>query len=429
MDRQIVRTALVSGLAGTILAGVCYGVRVSAERGWQRETQLAAADARAAAARAYADRDVPVETIVANGATWSEMLQDMDIDPQTVFNITQAARKVFNLRSIRPGNKVVVTRSATGDLRTISYRMDSEHELIVKRDGQDFRGEIKENLGQVTLVSVSGTVDGSLFDSVIAAGEKPELAVRLAEIFAWDIDFNTETQAGDVFRLAVEKKEFSDGSPPAYGRILAAEYSNVGHPYQAVLFHDPQGRPVYYAADGKSLQKAFLRSPFRFGARVSSHFSTRRLHPILKIRRPHLGTDYAAPTGTPVQTIAEGHVVYAGWKGGGGNTVQIAHARGYATYYMHLSRILVRRGQRVHQGQRIGLVGMTGLATGPHLDFRIQQHGRFVNFERMNLPPANPVATSDWPEFEAERDKSLALLPATAVQNAHVVSLPRPGGL
>ena len=139
---------------------------------------------------------------------------------------------------------------------------------------------------------------------------------------------------------------------------------------------------------------------------------------MLKITRPHLGTDYAAPVGTPVQTIADGRVVFAGRKGGDGNMVRIAHTRGYETYYLHLSRILVRNGQSVHQGQRIGLVGATGLATGPHLDFRVRQGGRFVNFERLKLPPANPVAKNEWDAFVEERDKWMALLPGTHSENA-----------
>jgi murein DD-endopeptidase MepM/ murein hydrolase activator NlpD len=400
---------------GLVLAGVSFAVRAAAERRLANETRIIS-EQNAAAQLAYENRDEQVESIVGNGATWSELLQDLDFDPQTVFNVTQAARRVFNLRSIRPGNKLTVLRSHAGELRSVTYRIDPEHELRVAKETEAFRAEIKETPGTIRVVTVTGKVEDSLFDSVIAVGEKPELAVRLAEIFAWDMDFNTDTQAGDIFRLVLEKKEYRDGSDPTYGRILAAEYDNAGHPYRAVLFHDPNGRPAYYSADGKSLQKAFLRSPLRFAARVSSHFSRHRFHPILKIRRPHLGTDYAAPTGTPVQTIADGRVVFAGYKGGGGNTVRIAHTRGYDTYYMHLSRILVRRGQSVHQGQRIGLVGATGLATGPHLDFRIQQYGKFVNFERLKLPPSNPVAKKDWDAFVADRDKWMALLPGADVQ-------------
>src|SRR5277367_5966183 len=150
--------------------------------------------------------------------------------------------------------------------------------------------------------------------------------------------------------------------------------------------------PVYYTPDGKAMKKAFLHSPLKFAAPITSHFSAHRFHPILKEYRAHLGIDYAAPTGTPVQTIGDGKVIFAGPKGGAGNLVEVQHTNGYTTYYMHLSRVLVHNGQRVEQGEQIGLVGMTGLATGPHLDFRIQQHGQFLNFEHLGLPTADPVS-------------------------------------
>ena len=413
-------------ILGIISSGALYVWRISAEHKSAAGLQVIA-EQNVAAQTAWNNRDQTLDSVVSNGATWSDMLQDMDFDSQTVFNVTEAARKVYNLRSIRPGNKFAVTRSHDGKLQLADYRIDPEHELLVRRDGDVFRAEVKETLGKIETTAVNGTVEGSLFDSVIAAGERPELAVRLAEIFAWDIDFNTDTQSGDAFRLLVEKKQFPDGSAPAYGRILVAEYTNSGHPYKAVLFHDPNGRPAYYSADGKSLQKAFLRSPLRFAARVSSHFTMHRYHPILKISRPHLGTDYAAPTGTPVQTIADGRVVFAGRKGGDGNMVKIAHSRGYETYYLHLSRILVRRGQTVHQGQRIGLVGMTGLATGPHLDFRVQQNGRFVNFERLKLPPANPVSKGDMTEFATMRDKWMGMMQGDAAVANSQPAEPQPG--
>jgi len=190
--------------------------------------------------------------------------------------------------------------------------------------------------------------------------------------------------------------------------------------YRAVLFHDPSGIAAYYTPDGKSMKKAFLHSPLKFAAPITSHFSAARFHPILKEYRPHLGIDYGAPAGTPVQTIGDGRVIFAGPKGGAGNLIEIQHSNGYDTYYMHLSRILVHTGQRVEQGERIGLVGMTGLATGPHLDFRIERHGEFLNFERLPLPPSEPVAKNDWNEFAAARDRALPLfppLPATLAQN------------
>jgi murein DD-endopeptidase MepM/ murein hydrolase activator NlpD len=418
------RTRIITYVGlGIILAGVSFAWRTAKERESSAAIHIVA-EQNATAQLAYENRDQQLESVVRNGATWSDLLQEMDFDSQTVFNVTEAARRVYNLRSIRPGNKFSVVRSHAGELVLASYHIDPEHELLVNRDGPAFHAEIKNTPGTIRTVAVNGTVQGSLFDSVIAAGERPELAVRLAEIFAWDMDFNSDTQPGDVFRLVVEKKDYSDHSSTTYGRILLAEYTNAGHPYRAVLFRDSEGRPAYYSADGKSLQKAFLRSPLRFAARVSSHFSLHRYHPILKITRPHLGTDYAAPVGTPVQTIADGRVVFAGRKGGDGNMVKIAHSRGYETYYLHLSQILVRNSQNVHQGQRIGLVGATGLATGPHLDFRIQQHGQFVNFERLKLPPANPVDKRDWAEFASARDKWIGMMPGNV---GHAVEQKIPG--
>src|SRR5260370_8563030 len=191
---------------------------------------------------------------------------------------------------------------------------------------------------------------------------------------------------------------------------MGAEYVNGEKKYEALLFHDEGGRSAYYSSDGKSLQKAFLRSPLKCGAPVTSHFSNSRFHPILKTYRAHLGTDYGAPVGTPVQTIGSGRVMFAGRKGGDGNMVHVAHSNGYETYYLHLSRILVHVGEHIEIGKTIGLVGSTGLATGPHLDFRIAQKGQFKNFETLGLPPSEPVAKKNWTEFAAVREKWLPLL-------------------
>jgi len=410
VKRRLLWTVSCLLIAGAAVVGKSWQLRRSAQQSFVRQCQAARQDAlQFAVERAEYE---PLQAVVKSGTTFSEMLAAMNFDSGTVYATTQAARKVFNLRQLRPGRKLLVTRTPQGALRAVDYHIDPEHDLWIERSGQEFDAEIKATPAAVQTVPVSGEVQGSLYDGVTAAGESPELAVRLADIFAWDIDFNTDTRPGDAFRLVVEKKEFSDGSDPAYGRILAAEYDNAGRVYRAVLFHDAAGKPAYYSATGQSLQKLFLRSPLPFAARISSHFSLHRFHPILKIYRPHLGTDYAAPTGTPVQSIADGRVVFAGRKGGDGNLVKIAHSRSYETYYMHLSRILVRPGQHVRQGQHIGLVGATGLATGPHLDFRLQQDGRFVDFEHLRLPPAQPVAKKDQAEFAQVRDHWMEMMPA-----------------
>ncbi len=260
------------------------------------------------------------------------------------------------------------------------------------------------------MATVGGLVNDSLFNAVARSGESPELAMRLAQIFAYDLDFYNDPRKGDTFRVVLEKRKYANGQSAGYGKILAAEYNNGGKKYQALLFHDETGRPRYYSADGKSLQKTFLRSPLKFTATITSHFSKSRYHPLLKIFRPHMGTDFRAPVGTPVQTIGSGRVEFAGRKGGEGNMIQIAHSDGYETMYLHLSRIFVHQGERVEIGKTIGLVGSTGLSTGPHLDFRILQRGQYKNFEKLGLPPSDPVAKKFWPEFALVRQQWLPLV-------------------
>src|SRR5262249_21192743 len=248
--------------------------------------------------------------------------------------------------------------------------------------------------------------------AVAAAGEDDQLALDLADIFMWDVDFNTELRKGDSFRVAVEKLSL-DGKFSRYGRILAAELVRGERVLQAVRFDGKQG-PGYYMPDGRPLRKAFLRSPLRF-TRISSGFTSARLHPILGVVRPHFGVDFAAPIGTPVRASGDGVVTQAGVDGGYGKVVRLRHANGYETLYGHLSRIDVRVGQRLMQGAVLGAVGMTGLATGPHLDYRMIKSGAFVNPLRVQSPPADPIAADEQDEFQAARDHQLALLgPAPA---------------
>lgn len=402
---KVISWSLVIVLACLAVSG-SYLIRFSSERNLARE--LAAAGEPIAVPP---PKLVSTAISVPRNTAFAAVLLHMDVDPRTAGQITSAAQPVFNFRLFRAGNELKIARTLFGRLAELSYQIDPERILsVVFRDGT-FHAEVERIPSVTETDGVSGKVQGSLFEAVTHAGESPELAMRIADIFSWDLDFYTDPRPGDRFRVVVERKRIAGGQTIAYGRILAAEYDNEGRAYRAVLFHDPSGAPAYYTPDGKSLKKAFLHSPLKFAAVITSHFSYSRFHPILKVYRPHLGTDYGAPAGTPVQSIGDGRVIFAGRKGGDGNLVKIQHSNGYQTYYMHLSRILVRDGQRVAQGQRIGLVGMTGLATGPHLDFRIERNGQFMNFERLPLPPSEPVAQSDRAEFTAVRDREIALLP------------------
>ena len=366
--------------------------------------------ARAEADRIRAQVVVPTAQRLPAGQNFAGALERFGLTASEAAGATAAAQQAFNLRQLRAGNTVVVGRSVVGELREINYKIDADRMLHIVPGTPGFSAEVKSIATHMEVESVGGQLDDSLFNAVEEAGESAEIAMHLAQIFGYDLDFYTDPRKGDTFHIVLEKKKYSNGELAGYGRILAAEYVNNGRKYQALLFHDDQGHPAYYTAEGKSLQKEFLRSPLKFAAPVTSHFSKARFHPILKTTRPHLGTDYGAPVGTPVQSIGAGRVEFAGRKGGDGNMVKVVHSQGYQTMYLHLSRIFVHVGERVEIGKTIGLVGMTGLATGPHLDFRIEKNGQFLNFEKLGLPPSEPVSKKNMPEFAKVREQWLPAL-------------------
>jgi murein DD-endopeptidase MepM/ murein hydrolase activator NlpD len=394
---------VVAVAAGMLLDGYAIQQQRRSKHEFQNEVNLA----RAEAERIRAQIVLPTQRRLPAGENFAGALAQFGLSPGEAAEAAAAAQQAFNLRQLRAGNPITVGRSAEGSLREINYKIDADRMLHIVPETQGFSAEVQGIPSHLEVRSVSGRLDDSLFNAVEDAGESAEVAMRLAQIFGYDLDFYTDPRNGDTFRVVLEKKKYANGETAGYGRILAAEYDNGGKKYQALLFHDDQGRPAYYTAEGKSLQKAFLRSPLKFAAPVTSHFSKARFHPILKTLRPHLGTDYGAPVGTPVQAIGNGHIVFSGRKGGDGNLVKIAHAQGYETMYLHLSRMYVHTGERVEIGKTIGLVGKTGLATGPHLDFRISKQGQFLNFEKLGLPPSEPVSRRNWADFAAVRDNWL----------------------
>jgi len=393
-------------VAGVLVSGHALRQRSAIEKEFQNQVTLA----RAEADRIRAQVVLPTTRKLPAGENFAMALQRFGLSPAEAGQATAAAQRAFNMRQLRAGNTLVVGRSVVGEMREISYKIDPDRMLHIVPATEGFAAEVEEIPSHTEVSAVSGRLEDSLFNAVEEAGESPEVAMRLAQIFAYDLDFYTDPRKGDTFHIVVEKKKYANGQTAGYGRILAAEYDNGRKKYQALLFHDDFAHPAYYTAEGKSLQKAFLRSPLKFAAPVTSHFSKARFHPILKTYRPHLGTDYGAPIGTPVQTIGTGRVEFAGPKGGDGNMVKIAHSQGYETMYLHLSKILVHVGEHVEIGKTIGLVGMTGLATGPHLDFRISQKGQFLNFEKLGLPTSDPVSKKNWSEFAALRQQWLPVL-------------------
>jgi murein DD-endopeptidase MepM/ murein hydrolase activator NlpD len=262
---------------------------------------------------------------------------------------------------------------------------------------------------EVVIRELYGEVESSMWETLVAQGERPQLIESLHQILQWDIDF-TAIWPKESFKLILEKK-YLNGKFVKYGEVLAVQFVNRAGSYYAFLFENPQSRG-YYHEDGNGVRRPFLRAPFAFDPRITSMFSHSRYHPILKERRPHLGVDYGAPRGTPVLASADGAVIFAGRKGGFGNLVRVRHPNGYVTAYAHLSRMDVRRGQRVKQGERIGRVGSTGLSTAPHLDYRVQNRsGKYINPKELAaLPSDQGVKKEYWNQFELLRDELMERL-------------------
>jgi len=320
--------------------------------------------------------------------------------------LMDASANIVNLRRSYPGEYYLLSYDSTKTISRFEYHRNSHDVLVVERKGGKFQAHRQQAQYEMRVRWITGRVSGTLWDSILNKGEKPDLVLAFTDIFQWNVDFLVDPRDGDEFTIIFEEYR-NNGTFVKYGRILAAKYKDL----VAILYRDPEGHQDYYDPRGRSLRKAFLRSPLNY-RRISSGFSYRRLHPIYKIYRPHPGIDYAAPVGTPVVASADGTVVYAGWKNGFGKFIKINHGNGYYTTYGHLSRYAkgIRRGIRVRQGQVIGYVGRTGIATGPHLDYRFIKDGRFLNPLTVDIPGASSVKKRYIEEFYKAKDKMLDAL-------------------
>ncbi len=337
--------------------------------------------------------------------TVTQVLLQQGLPLPLIHQIIESTRPVYDLAKVKAEQLYYLCFTPDGKFSNFRYPVDDERYLTVYHDAaNDSVVPILKTFQYETRVeTVSAVIDSSLFASVMDIGEKDQLALDLAEIFGSDIDFNTDIQKGDSFRVQIERR-YLDGQLSKNGAILGAAFINAGKEFVGVRFEDENGKPAYYAPDGKALKKSFLKSPLKFG-RISSKFSMARRHPVLKIVRPHLGVDYAAPVGAPVQSVGAGVVVSAGRRGANGKMITIRHSGGYETKYLHLSRIAVKPGERVSQGELIGNVGSTGLSTGPHLDFRVFKNGRAINPQKVIFPPGAPVPAARFASFTAIRDR------------------------
>jgi murein DD-endopeptidase MepM/ murein hydrolase activator NlpD len=329
---------------------------------------------------------------------------------ELISDLTTSLSKILDLRKCKPGDFFTLLATADHSLLSFEYQKGLlEKYKVVNKEGGLVAYPVPVKLTRI-VKGLEGKIKNSLWEEIRCRGESPELIMKFSDIFAWQIDFLNETKKGDSFKLIYEVFE-RDGKFVSYGDILAAEYEASGERYDAVLYQDYSGHKDYYDPKGKSLRKAFLKSPLNY-RRISSRFSFSRLHPVFKTYRPHYGVDYAAPYGTPVVSSADGIIIFAGWKKGLGKTVEIKHSNGLITSYGHLSAFAekVRKGERVRQGEMIGRVGATGLATGPHLDYRCKMGGRYVNPLKMNFPSAEPVKNICLSDFKAKSENLLYAL-------------------
>jgi murein DD-endopeptidase MepM/ murein hydrolase activator NlpD len=369
-----------------------------------------------------------IEATVPQHATLDGLLRSHQLREELVASAVDSARAVFNPRQLRAGQPYRLVRSLDGFLREFEYSIDADRFLRIVgggRPGAPPSAQVLKYEKQTAVVAIDARIDAdspSLIAAIDAAGESLPLAMDLADIFSGEVDFRTELQPGDSFRVLFERAS-RDGQFSNYGAILAASISVAGRTLAAIRWVDPSsGKAAYYDTNGRSLKRFFLKSPLKFEPRITSRFSLHRLHPIDNVVKAHLGVDYAAPIGSPVVAVANGTVVSAGFSGASGNLVHLRHADGFETYYLHLSAFGpgIRAGARVSQGQLIGRVGMTGSATGPHLDYRLKRGGAFVNplAAHSRQAPGDPIPSAQLAAFSSSRDRVLAQLSSTLAASA-----------
>ena len=355
--------------------------------------------------------------VVPRDSTLEAMLIEQGLQTEVVHNVIDAVKTVFDPRRLRSLQPFSLEQSLDGALRLFEYEIDATSFLRVRSGGggESLRAEVVPIPTTVVPASVTGSIDDdapSLFQSIEAAGEQPDLAIAMAQIFSGEIDFNTELQLGDRYTVSFERLE-REGRRSSYGVISAAEFQNDGRVVRAIRFTPKGGQSGYFDLEGRSLRRFFLRSPLKFEPRVTSGFSSRRMHPVLHTSRAHRGVDYGAPMGSEVVSVASGRVLSVTSDATNGRMVRVRHASGYVSQYLHLSAFAsgIRAGAAVEQGQTVGRVGASGLATGPHLHYGLTKNGAFVNplLEHRNMPPGDPVPDSEIDRFSVERDKALAI--------------------
>lgn len=385
---------------------------------------------------AYAAPVEHVEThVLKAGETLGGVLARASVDSHNLPDLLLALREYVSPRRLAPGVEVTVRRWAGGSAtRSVDIRVNPDTTVRLQPGGLGWSGTLLLTPVVVDTVYAAGRIESgrTLYeaivddeDSTLPVSERTQLVGDLADIYSFKIDFTREIKAGDSYRLVYEREARPDGTA-RHRRILAAEIVNQGKPYYAIYFASDKGAG-YYDRESRSLRHGFSRYPVAF-LRITSNFSRRRYQPILGIYRPHLGTDFGAPTGTPVHATADGTVLRAGWDGGYGNMIELRHTNGYSTRYGHLSRFAkgIHRGVKVKQSQVIGYVGQTGLATGPHLHYELRLNGRAIDARKAHLPEAPPISAEYRDAFFASAEARLALLGRVAPPPVRVAEAQTP---
>lgn len=351
---------------------------------------------------------------VEDGDTLSSVLSDGGLSPREAATLSRQFGQIVDLRRLRPGNMVRFHHAAGDAIDTVELRLVGWGEIDAVRSGDTFVVTPNQEQPREIESTVSATIDSSLYDALRNAGESPQLVQQLVDVFQWDVDFFA-LRKGDAFQLVVRKK-YVGNDLVGYGTITAARFNNNGEVYEAFLDETGGG---YYSRTGTPLRKQFLRAPLKF-TRITSRFSKSRYHPLLHYFRPHHGVDYGAPVGTPVMTTADGTVVEATYNRGEGNFVKIRHTSRIETSYLHLSRFArgIHRGTKVHQGEVIGYVGSTGLATGPHLDYRVNDGGTWLDPLKLKSITPDPLRGAQLARFRANVERLTGRLTAPPTQVA-----------
>lgn len=337
--------------------------------------------------------------IIRAGDTLAKRLQKLGISSGVIHALQNTDQAKPHLTKIHPGQIFTLSFSEKDELVRVEQKIDELKQLIIeKQEDASYTARLEEKTIDTYIKFASATIHDSLFLAGNKSGLSDNVIMQLADIFAYDIDFSLDIQPGDRFAILYEDR-YSDGEKISAGNIIAAQFITSGRKYEAIRFQDKSGRSEYFTPDGGSMRKAFLRSPVNF-TRISSRFSLARKHPVLHTLRSHKGVDYAAQTGTPIKAAGDGKVIFKGVKGGYGNVVILQHGQQYTTLYAHMSRFSnkIKNGSKVEQGDIIGYVGMSGLATGPHLHYEFRINNVHKDPLTVALPNSTPIA----PQYKAE---------------------------